>query len=119
MVSDLCNELLKNATPRFEIYKRLTANCPKCGSQLVLKYRSKESDARRLSVIMACSNDCDKPIWNKHVEKGFTHWWLDVIMQREGYDEIINSLPTEESKIIRELEQCVRKLNIQYRKHSS
>jgi hypothetical protein len=58
-----------------------------------------------LSVIIACTDNCDREIWNTDAKSGFTHWWLDGSRDRDGYLRIVESLPPEEKKIIKELER--------------
>jgi len=111
----LAQKLLEKAKPYFQEYTTLSASCPKCGTPLVLKYASNPSrHMRQLSIIVACKNQCDKPIWNTDAKEGFTHWWLDGDRDREGYERIVQSLPTEEMKLVRRLERQVRKINREY-----
>jgi len=107
-------ELLSRAKLRFQELKRLSASCPRCGSQMILKSASNPQRhcGRRLSIILCCSNECDKVLWNTNAnEKKFTHWWLDGERNREGYGLIINSLPKEERKLIEKLQKEVIELN--------
>jgi hypothetical protein len=50
-------------------------------------------------------------IWNTEAKSGFTHWWLDGSRDGDGYFKIIESLPPEEKKIIKELERGLQKVN--------
>jgi hypothetical protein len=108
------DELISKATPEFQTYRDLDARCPKCNSMMILKFASNPLGygGRRLSIIMCCSNDCDRDLWNtKTNEKDFTHWWLDGSRNKEGYEAILESLPTEEKALIRELEKDLYLLN--------
>ena len=117
MANNLATELLKNAKPFFQIYRRLTGNCPNCNSKLVLKYRINDNDFRALSIILACSNNCDRQIWNTKATEGFTHWWLDGKRDKEDYERIISSLPDEERKLVKELESILYALNDSQKVH--
>ena len=111
----LAQRLLKKAKLYFQEYTTLSANCPKCGTPLVLKYASNPGrHMKTLSVIVACKNQCDKPIWNTDSKEGFTHWWLDGDRDREGYERIVQSLPIDERKLIKQLEKQVREINKGY-----
>jgi len=101
----LIDKLLETAKPYFQEFKKLSVNCPKCKSQMVLKFASNpEKHGRKLSIILCCSKDCDRKIWNRKVEeKEFTHWWLDGKRNLEGYEKIVNSLPKEEREFIKRL----------------
>jgi hypothetical protein len=67
---------------------------------------------KRLSIIMCCSSDCDRDLLNtKADEKDFTHWWLDGSRNKEGYEAIVESLPTKEKQLIKELEKALYLLN--------
>lgn len=111
----LAQKLLKKAKTYFQEHTTLSANCPKCRSPLVLKYASNpRRHMKQLSIIVACKNQCDKHIWNTDAKEGFTHWWLDGDRDREGYERIVQSLPTDERRLIRQLERQVRKINIDY-----
>jgi hypothetical protein len=110
----LVDQLLQSATPHFQVYKALNAVCPQCNSQMVLKYASnpRRHSWRKLSVIVCCSNDCDRAIWNsKADEKQFTHWWIDGNRNLEGLIGIINSLTNEDKKLLLDLREDVRALN--------
>ena len=108
------DELVSRATPEFQKYRDLDARCPKCNSVMILKFASNplRYGGRRLSIIMCCGNDCDRDLWDtKADEKDFTHWWLDGSRNKEGYEAIVESLPTEEKGLIRELEKDLYLLN--------
>ena len=111
----LAQKLLEKAKPYFQEYTTLSASCPKCGTPLVLKYASNPGRyMRQLSIIVACKKQCDKRIWNTNAKEGFTHWWLDGLRDREGYERIVQSLPIDERKLIRQLEKQVREINEHY-----
>ena len=64
-------------------------------------------------MIVCCSNDCDKAIWDSNSdEKQFTHWWIDGNRNLEGFTSIINSLPNEEKELLVELREDVHSLNV-------
>ena len=114
----LANELLQTANRRFQVFKATGAFCPRCNSQVVLKFASNplNHSGRKLSVILCCSSDCDQDIWNSNAdEKQFTHWWIDGNRNLEGLTSIINSLPTEEKKLLLELRKDVHSLNMMNR----
>lgn len=111
----LAQKLLEKAKLYFQEYMVLSANCPECGAPLVLKFASNpDKHLKKLSVIVACRNKCDREIWNTDAEEGYTHWWLDGDRDREGYERIIQSLPTDEGRLIKQLERQVRKMNREY-----
>lgn len=84
---------------------------PNCGAQLAVKYARNSKHKRVLSVIIACTKECDKAIWNTEAKEGFTHWWLDGNRDKEGYDKIVHSLTFDEQEIIHELESRLRRIN--------
>ena len=110
-MADIIKELSKRSGISFQIYRAISAKCPRCGGQLAIKYASNPKHLRKLSVIIACTNNCDREIWNTDVESGFTHWWLDGPRDRDGYLKIVESLPSEEKKIVEELERGLRRIN--------
>ncbi|MHA1330933.1 MAG: hypothetical protein ACTSR2_07640 [Candidatus Hodarchaeales archaeon] len=111
----IAEKLLEKAKPYFQEYKTLSAKCPKCKAPLVLKYASNpERHLRKLSLIVACKNNCDRSIWNTDGKEGFTHWWLDGPRDRKGYHGVIQSLPSNERKMVKKLEKQVRKINREY-----
>ena len=113
-LTDLVEELYEKSSKSFQIYKTISANCPRCGGQLAIKFASNPNHQRKLSVIIACTKNCDRELWNTEAKSGFTHWWLDGSRDREGYLKIIDSLPPEEKKAMEELEKCLRKINSLY-----
>jgi hypothetical protein len=110
-LTDLAKELYDKSEKYFQIYKTISARCPRCGGQLAIKYASNPKHLRKLSVIIACTSNCDREIWNTDAKSGFTHWWLDGPRDRVGYLKIIESLPSNEKKIVEELEKGLRKIN--------
>ena len=114
----LAQKLLKKAKRHFQEYMILSATCPKCGSPLVLKYASNPNRhfPKKLSMIVACRNACDRNIWNTDAKEGFTHWWLDGPREREEYERIIQSLPSNERKLVKQLERQVKRINREYLK---
>jgi len=110
-MTDLVEELYKKSTKYFQIYKTISAYCPRCGSQLVIKYASNPGHQRKLSIIIACINNCDRKLWNTDAQSGFTHWWLDGDRDRKGYLKIVESLPKNEKKMVRELQRGLQKIN--------
>jgi hypothetical protein len=110
-LTDLIKDLYDKSEKFFQIYKTISARCPRCGGQLAIKYASNPKHLRKLSVIIACTNNCDRKIWNTDVKSGFTHWWLDSSRDRDGYLRIIESLPLEEKKMIGQLERGLQKVN--------
>lgn len=111
----LAQKLLGKARLYFQEYMTLSADCPECSAPLVLKYATNPSKhMKKLSLIVACKKQCDREIWNTDAKEGFTHWWLDGPRDQEGYERIIESLPTDERKLIRKLERQVRKMNREY-----
>lgn len=98
---------MKEAVPHFQELRRLTAQCPKCNSQMILKYASnpERHGGRKLSVILCCSKSCDRGIWNSNAdEEEFTHWWLDGSRNMIEFQKIITSLPEEEARFVKELQ---------------
>ena len=110
-MGSIADELMKTAKPYFQVHRPLTASCPKCGAQLALMYAAKPKHGRKLSVIIACSLECDRAIWGTEAEEGFTHWWLDGPRDRLGYEKIVVSLPPSEKREIHELEDSLRRIN--------
>jgi hypothetical protein len=110
-LTDLAKQLCDKGEKFFQIYRTICASCPQCGGQLAIKYASNPKHLRKLSIIIACTKNCDRDIWNTDTKSGFTHWWLDGPRDRDGYLKIIESLPLEEKKIIKELERGLRKIN--------
>jgi hypothetical protein len=110
-LTDLVKELCDKSKKIFQIYKTISACCPQCGGQLAIKYASNPKHLRKLSVIIACTNNCDREIWNTDAKSGFTHWWLDGSRDRDGYLKIVESLPPNEKKIVEELERGLRRIN--------
>ena len=111
----LARKLLEKAESRFLEYMTLSANCPECDAPLILKFASNpDRHMKKLSVIIACKNDCDRELWNTDAKEGVTHWWLDGARDRQGYERIIESLPTDERKLVRQLERQVRKMNREF-----
>jgi len=110
-LTNLAKELYDKSKKFFQIYKTISATCPRCGGQLAIKYASNPKHLRKLSVIIACTNNCDREIWNTDAKSGFTHWWLDGPRDREGYTKIVESLPPEGKEIIKELEKSLQKIN--------
>jgi len=110
-LTNLAKELYDKSKRFFQIYKIISASCPQCRGQLAIKYASNPKHLRKLSVIIACTNNCDREIWNTDAKSGFTHWWLDGSRDRVGYLKIVESLPFEEKKIIKELERALQKIN--------
>jgi len=111
----LIQKLLSKAKPYFQEFRKLSAQCPKCGSQMILKFASnpQRHGGRKLSIILCCSNGCDRDIWNTDAnEKEFTHWWLDGNRNKEGYEKILKSLPEKERVLVKNLEYEVRMLNL-------
>jgi len=106
------------AKPNFQEYMELSANCPKCDAPLVLKYASNPKHSRKLSIIIACRNQCDKHIWNTDIREGFTHWWLDGTRDREGYEGILKLLSDSENKLLRQLEKQLSKINRTYKRQN-
>ncbi len=115
MKMELIKEFVQKSKPYFQEYKRLKANCLKCNSQMILKFASNPQKHKgSLSIILCCSNNCDKEIWNTDAnEKKFTRWWLDGSRNREVYEKIINSLPDEENELIKRLENELKIINLQ------
>lgn len=111
----LAQELLEKAKHNFQEYTVLSANCPECGAPLVLKFASNpDRHMKKLSVIVACKNECDREIWNTDAKEGYTHWWLDGQRDKEGYEKIIQSLPSDERKLVKQLARQVGKINRAY-----
>lgn len=110
-LTDLAKELYDKSKKFFQIYKTISASCPQCGGQLAIKYASNPKHLRKLSVIIACTNNCDRKIWNTDAKSGFTHWWLDGPRDRDGYLKIVESLPPGEKKILKEIERGLREIN--------
>ena len=110
-LTDLAKELYDKSKKYFQIYKIISVRCPRCGGKLAIKYSSNPKHLRKLSVIIACTSNCDREIWNTDAKSGFTHWWLDGPRDRVGYLKIIKSLPSNEKKIVEELERGLRKIN--------
>lgn len=110
-LTDLIEELHGKSTRFFQTYKTLSAQCPRCGGQLAIKYASNPAHQRKFSVIIACTNNCDRKIWNTDAKNGFTHWWLDGSRDRDGYLKIIESLLPKEKKMLEELEKGLQKIN--------
>jgi len=110
-LTDLLKELSRKSKEYFQIYKTISAHCPQCDGQLAIKFASNPKHQRKLSIIIACTNNCDKQKWNTDAKTGFTHWWLDGSRDREGYMRIVESLPPEERNTIKELERSLQELN--------
>jgi len=103
---------MARAAYTFQVYRKLSARCPKCRSVMVLRFSSNPIYGRRLSIVMACGGDCDRSIWDSKVdEKDFTHWWLDGSRNQQGYDSIVESLPAEEKELVRGLEKALLIVN--------
>ena len=112
-MADLVDLLHKKSESYFKEYKILSANCPNCGAPLVIKYARNPPKhyLRKLSIIIACTAECDRAIWNTDAKEGFTHWWLEGNRDKVGYEKIIDSLPSDEKKTVRELERGIRRIN--------
>ena len=112
MNAGIAEELMAKATFNFQVYRKLSAHCPKCHSVMVLRFSSNPIYRRRLSIVMACGSDCDRTIWNAKVdEKDFTHWWLDGSRNQQAYNSIVESLPAEEKELVRDLEKALLVVN--------
>jgi len=111
----LIDDLLKTAGPYFQEFRKLSVSCPKCDSQMVLKYASKPEyhNGRKLSIIMCCSKNCDRKIWNTDAKaEDFTHWWLDGRRNLEGFEKIKNLMNESEKKLIEELQKKLFVINL-------